>query len=167
MSDEIAKHLLATASDVRVHEAPKPVHGSKTIADLLEERDPKIRPMIERVEELKHAEETGDLAFMDYSSWLCTGNVFQRFFRDWLNPLFWGSCYFEHSRFVEGIDKVIEHITPSTSGTLIQRGNDIQVLMVNERYPKHDEWKLDRRPFIGQNKVLLTFNHKGVKDGKK
>jgi hypothetical protein len=158
-NDAMAQELLETEPRQRV-EAPADPSGPKTMAALLESKDSKVKAMEERVTELKVAEDAGDLAWMEYTSWFCSGNLFQRRLRDKVNPIFWGSAYFEHSRFVKQLPALTTEMSPSTLGILFRRGDRYQVVLYNERHPHHTK----RRKDSVRGEELLTFTRDGVQD---
>jgi len=158
-NDDVAKALMEGAGTKVEFGAADPT-GPKSMAVLLDSKDSKIRPMEDRVIALKKAEESGDLAWMEYTSWFCSGRGFQAELRRLVDPLFWGSAYFERARFVRHLPELLQQMSPTTSGFLSKRSGLYQVTLHNERHPMVG---MGRKDSLG-GEILMKFNRDGVKD---
>jgi hypothetical protein len=162
--DDLARRLLDTPPGRRTDMTPRT--GPMPIAQILASKDSKLRPMMERVQELGRVSLDGDLAWMDYHSWFRSGNEFQRRVRDLLNPLFWGAVFFELSAFRSKAKEIVTALPRTAKGTLYGREDQAQVLITDE---SRKEWGTSARPLTDGGKsgwVISTFTYKGVTEKK-
>jgi hypothetical protein len=159
-SNELIARRLLEGGDQAAAGAPEDPAGPKSMEALLESKDSKVKALESRVLELRRAEEAGDIAWMGYTSWFCSGHAFQGELRSLVDPVFWGSAYFEHARFVRHLPALMARMSPTTHGTLLRSGGRYQVLLHNERHPHRDGTRKD----AGRGDELMTFTRDGVQD---
>lgn len=156
-NDDIAKALLNMPPGRRV-EAP-PSNKPPTLSQIMETKDSKLRPMIERIEALKVSEAAGDLAWMTYGSWLYSGPRFQQMVRDQLHPFFWGSCYFEKSKFIAALPQMVRSLPSEAKGSVIKIDGGLHVVIINSDNDYHKTHDLElKRLIIGKSRAIITFS---------
>ena len=162
--DELAKRLLDTPPGRRADTSPR--SGPMRIEQILASKDSKLRPMMERVQELGKVDLDGGMAWMDYDSWFKSGHEFQRRVRDTLRPLFWGAVFFELAAFREQVGGLVSALPRTAKGTLYGRPDRAQVLISDE---SRKPWGSSARPLLDGARggwVILTFSKSGVVEKK-
>lgn len=137
---------------------PPPKPGSRRgMEELLAMRDAKIRSMEERLLDLKYAEEHNDLCYLEYSSWILTGNGFQRLLRERANPAFWGAAYMENYRLVQAVEDLRRQLQPEITGMLLRSKIGYQLFFLSKKSTKWEETHVGRLSFAKDAEQLLVF----------
>lgn len=162
-NDKTALELLNSLAPRKGQAAPADKNSQKSMQELLETRDPKVRAKEERVIQLRDAELAGDLAWMEYNSWLSPGNLFQRTLRSLVDPLFWGSAYFEKSKFCEHLPALIETLYEDNCGVILLAEKSYQVIIYSDSVHKWENTHVGQRAFQRGAKKVASFNRTGIK----
>lgn len=156
---ELLDHKTVRACD----HAESKIHFNKMQA-LLDSKDPKARHHKKRILDLKAAEENKDLCLLEYNSWILPGQAFQAVLRDKLDPVFWGSVYFEAFNFVKYLPELCEAMRPEMTGIFLKGTTGYQVLILSSRSTKWETSHALKSDFAKHADQLLVFGNDGIKN---
>lgn len=155
---ELLDHKTVRACD---HEQSKIDYNK--MQSLLDSKDPKARHHKERILDLKLAEENLDLCLLEYNSWILPGQAFQSVLRSRLDPVFWGSVYFEAFDFVKCLPELCTTMRPEMTGIFLKSAKGYQLLLLSTRSTKWETTHAAKAAFKTCEQ-LLVFTHEGIKD---
>lgn len=111
----------------KLYEVAKQVEQQRKIEKVVEKKQ-ELTEAEQKVIALRGCEASGDLGWMDYSSWNIFNPAFKKQFCDAVDPLFWSGLYFQYSRFEKAFPALFQFLTLDCSISVLRDGKNSQLV---------------------------------------